>query len=873
MTIFVIPSEGGAPVQATAEQIAQIREQLGARSQEQVASAASAAVAAHVNVADPHSQYMNQQRGDQRYSPINHAHANHVLSVNNQTPGPDGNVQIEVGTGQGTAVPVVNNLTSTATSSALSAAQGPILSSLIAAKQGDLGFANLAALNTAVDGRADARISAQKGAANGLVPLGTDSKISAAYLPSYVDDVLEYANVAGFPATGESGKIYVDLSTSPASQYRWSGSAYAPMGSVPQYASQAEAEAGTENTKTATALRVAQAIAARAKDALLTGWTVGANAAVAAGESISAAIGKLQGQINALATAIAGKPDSLPFVNIDGTTAALTIAAHANRQLRWSGATRVMAWPSDAGAGDLAIELVESPGSPGHLTITFPNGRSITSNQAYTVGAGRKGVDVYDTGDTNPAPSVTNLGFTRDASTLTVTSSTGTPAVIPLASSTQAGLLSPAEKEQIGAAAAAEPLTVTGSNTVGSVLTAAPNGNWIITPGQWYTRSGAGGATLTPIASATALTFNTTGRTAGDQITYKPDNIAFAPAGITLTAAAVVPTLSGFTISNSTPGVMTFNSSQALTSADIAGGTGGFALTFSGGAITVTAVDVNGTGPHTATLSRNVTAGEACTVDYAPGSSSAPFASASGAVVAFTNVAVTNNVAGAGGITLEDARVNLFSEVGDGTTSNLVATGANRALFAIAACIYGSNVITDIKRGGSAGTSLTRLGADQTFMFGGAGAAAFGGAGAIPSPETVFGDFGGAPPVGMVGAVLLSGLNQATPFLDYGTVPLDDGNEITSMPLNVTISDAVPNAWYIVGVPWGSGSGDAIGAVAVAGTQLAPNQAASGLGGMFFLLKQATGTSVTLQATITQAGDPNPNFISSRAFYARLNPA
>lgn len=56
----------------------------------------------------------------------------------------------------------------------------------------------------------------------------TSGTIDAARLPSYVDDVLEYANVAAFPATGETGKIYVDLSTE--SQYRWSGSAYIPIG-------------------------------------------------------------------------------------------------------------------------------------------------------------------------------------------------------------------------------------------------------------------------------------------------------------------------------------------------------------------------------------------------------------------------------------------------------------------------------------------------------------------------------------------------------------------------------------------------------------------------------------------------------------------
>ena len=49
-------------------------------------------------------------------------------------------------------------------------------------------------------------------------------KIPTSQLPAYVDDVLEYANLATFPATGETGKIYVALETN--LTYRWSGTAY-----------------------------------------------------------------------------------------------------------------------------------------------------------------------------------------------------------------------------------------------------------------------------------------------------------------------------------------------------------------------------------------------------------------------------------------------------------------------------------------------------------------------------------------------------------------------------------------------------------------------------------------------------------------------
>lgn len=60
---------------------------------------------------------------------------------------------------------------------------------------------------------------------NGFLVLGSDGKADASQLPSYVDDVLEFANQAAFPGTGTTGKIYVALDTG--DSFRWSGSAYA----------------------------------------------------------------------------------------------------------------------------------------------------------------------------------------------------------------------------------------------------------------------------------------------------------------------------------------------------------------------------------------------------------------------------------------------------------------------------------------------------------------------------------------------------------------------------------------------------------------------------------------------------------------------
>ena len=66
----------------------------------------------------------------------------------------------------------------------------------------------------------------EKGAASGVVPLNDQKLIDAKYLPSYVDDVEEYAGKDNFPTTGESGKIYVDTTVEENNTYRWSGSTY-----------------------------------------------------------------------------------------------------------------------------------------------------------------------------------------------------------------------------------------------------------------------------------------------------------------------------------------------------------------------------------------------------------------------------------------------------------------------------------------------------------------------------------------------------------------------------------------------------------------------------------------------------------------------
>lgn len=63
-----------------------------------------------------------------------------------------------------------------------------------------------------------------KGAPNGLASLNESGVIPSTQLPSYVDDVVEVAAFSNLPSKGESGKIYMVTSTN--IQYRWSGTAY-----------------------------------------------------------------------------------------------------------------------------------------------------------------------------------------------------------------------------------------------------------------------------------------------------------------------------------------------------------------------------------------------------------------------------------------------------------------------------------------------------------------------------------------------------------------------------------------------------------------------------------------------------------------------
>lgn len=137
-----------------------------------------------------------------------------------------------------------NNTGSAATPLALTGAQ---VKTLLALTKTDVGLSNVdntsdanKPISTAVQTALNLKQNslgftpenvANKGVANGYAGLGADGKVPASQLPSFVDDVLETADFAGLPATGETGKIYVTTDNN--RTYRWSGSTYVEISASP----------------------------------------------------------------------------------------------------------------------------------------------------------------------------------------------------------------------------------------------------------------------------------------------------------------------------------------------------------------------------------------------------------------------------------------------------------------------------------------------------------------------------------------------------------------------------------------------------------------------------------------------------------------
>lgn len=158
--------------------------------------------------------------------------------------------------------------------------------------KGRVSLASTAAITAAGIGAVS---TSSVGAANGVATLDATGKVPTVQLPSYVDDVIEGANLAAFPGTGETGKIYVALDTNKA--YRWSGTVYVEIsaapgstdavveGSVNLYFTAARAQAAvttiTGNAGTATKLATARTISLSGDASGSTSFDGSANVSIA----------------------------------------------------------------------------------------------------------------------------------------------------------------------------------------------------------------------------------------------------------------------------------------------------------------------------------------------------------------------------------------------------------------------------------------------------------------------------------------------------------------------------------------------------------------------------------------------------------------
>ncbi len=198
--------------------------------------------------------------------------------------------------------------------------------------------------------------AAGKNQPNGYAGVGSDGFIPSAVLPSYVDDVVEYANLAAFPATGTSGKIYTALDTSKI--FRWSGSTYVEISPSPG-STDAVPEGATNLYYTDVRAQAANASAINAKEPTI---TAGTTSQYWRGDKSWQTLDKTAvGLSNVDNTADLSKPVSTATQTaIDGKQSILT-ATSVKTSAYTAAANELI--PVDASGGSVTVTLPNSPAS------------------------------------------------------------------------------------------------------------------------------------------------------------------------------------------------------------------------------------------------------------------------------------------------------------------------------------------------------------------------------------------------------------------------------------------------------------------------------------------------------------------------------
>lgn len=256
---------------------------------------------------------------------------------------------------------------------------------------GTQAISTVTGLQTALDGKID---TTERGVSGGIPTLDEFARIPASQLPSYVDDVLEFATTAQFPATGEGGKIYIAINqgtaANPTRQYRWTGSVYAEINPSPG-TTDALAEGSTN-------LYFNES---RVRNTVLTGLSFASSAAVAATDSVLAAFGKIQAQLGLKAPlnspAFTGNPTApTPDATDNDTSIATTAFVRSVMALFGLGAN---------GPGLATTANFQTPGEySGELSIDgLPAGVGGRAIQKF-IGSSTYGVQLLlDANDTDPS--------------------------------------------------------------------------------------------------------------------------------------------------------------------------------------------------------------------------------------------------------------------------------------------------------------------------------------------------------------------------------------------------------------------------------------------------------------------------------------